>query len=192
MTEPKRTVNYNYLPKQFPAVTSATWKGDSITHRILARIADVARRGDFTLGSEVELFEQAWSDVVEAQYAIGMSNGTDAIAIALQAAGMEPGDEVITSPFSFIATSGAILQAGGRPVFIDTASHLDPNIHPMNMDMPDAAWAVPVMWAGSPSGMVNWSLVKGTKVVVDAAQGMNALAGGDPLGAGDFYGVMVE
>jgi dTDP-4-amino-4,6-dideoxygalactose transaminase len=97
----KRTVPYNYLPKQFPPFTNIG--GNEITVAIIDRIQAVAERGDFTLGKEVGEFEEAWATATGADHAIGMSNGTDAIAIALDAAGMEVGAEVVTSPVSFIA-----------------------------------------------------------------------------------------
>ena len=176
-------VEYNYLSQQFPEdelLSNIKYEDANITTRILWRIADVAKRGDFTLGSEVEEFEQAWASVQRSRFAVGMSNGTDAIAIALQAAGLVPGDEVLTSPVSFIATTGAIVQAGGKPIFMDVESYLEPNIRARYAPT-EAKWAVPVMWAGSPQFLDEWDR-SDFKVVVDAAQGMNAaIFGGNPL-----------
>jgi dTDP-3-amino-2,3,6-trideoxy-4-keto-D-glucose/dTDP-3-amino-3,4,6-trideoxy-alpha-D-glucose/dTDP-2,6-dideoxy-D-kanosamine transaminase len=184
MTEPTRTVPYNYLPKQFPPSSDA---GDSstsnITKRILDRIEDVIIRGDFTLGREVGEFEEAWSQVVGTNFSIGVSNGTDAIALGLEAAGLEPGERVATSPMSFIATSGAIAQARGIPVYQDIVSYDNPSISP-SATSDDIDWAVPVLWAGSPFGLKEWNDSR-FKVVIDAAQGMNALSGGSTLSALD-------
>jgi dTDP-4-amino-4,6-dideoxygalactose transaminase len=184
----KITVPYNYLPMQFPRRGLMEDNGATplnITDHILDRIEDVAMRGDFTLGTEVGEFEAEWAKAVGTRHAIGMSNGTDAIAIALDAAGMVVGDEVITSPVSFPATTGAIIQAGGRPKFVDVAGMNRPNIRPQ--DVPDsvfanAQWFAPVLWAGSPYGVDEWNKVQGASVVLDSAQGVNALSQGRKLG----------
>jgi dTDP-3-amino-2,3,6-trideoxy-4-keto-D-glucose/dTDP-3-amino-3,4,6-trideoxy-alpha-D-glucose/dTDP-2,6-dideoxy-D-kanosamine transaminase len=180
MTAKTRTVPYNYLPQQFPPAAD-TADGANITTRILDRLHDVIIRGDFTLGREVGEFEDAWAKVVGASMSIGVSNGTDAIALGLEAAGLQPGEEVATSPTSFIATSGAIVQARGIPVYQDIVAYNNPSIIPASASS-ELKWAVPVLWAGSPSGLGQWN-DSNFKVVVDSAQGMNALSGGSPLGA---------
>ena len=179
----KRTVPYNYLPKQFPPFTNIG--GNEITVAIIDRIQAVAERGDFTLGKEVGDFEEAWATATGADHAIGMSNGTDAIAVALDAAGMEVGAEVVTSPVSFIATAGAIIQAGGRPKFVDVDSPIAPNIVAKSIPadvLANSKWFLPVLWAGSPHGIADWNTIEGATVVLDAAQGVNALVDGKKLG----------
>jgi len=169
-------VPYNYLDRQFDATP--------LTGRILARLGALASRGDFTLGREVAEFESAWAELVGTKHAVGMSNGTDAIAVALQAAGLQPGEEVLTSPVSFIATTGAIIQAGGKPVFMDVDRVDAPNIDTLQKGfLPDSSvrWAVPVLWAGNPKSVEGWDIWKG-KAIVDAAQAVNALVDGKPLG----------
>ena len=163
-------VPYNYLDRQFGP-------SSGLTPTILARIRDVAERGDFTLGAEVDEFESAWAKLVGTKYAIGMSNGTDAIAVALIAAGLQPGEEVLTSPVSFIATTGAIIQAGGKPVFQDVAQVDAPNIatHAPGTNIMKKSrqdWVVPVLWAGNLSFVDQWPHY-GRKVVIDAAQAVN-------------------
>jgi len=74
---------------------------------------------NFILGEEVKKFESDFAKYCGAKYAVGVANGTDAIKIAVLAAGIKKGDEVITTPFTFIATAEAIVQAGGVPVFAD-------------------------------------------------------------------------
>ena len=67
----------------------------------------------------VEEFEQAFAAYCDGRYCMGVSSGTDALRFALMAAGVEPGDAVITVPNTFIATTEAISQAGAQPVFVD-------------------------------------------------------------------------
>ena len=95
-----------------------------------AAIARVLDSGQLILGPEVEAFEREAAEYLEARHAVGLNSGTDALVIALRALGIGPGDEVITSPFSFFATSEAIQLVGAVPVFVDLAEGafaLDPD-----------------------------------------------------------------
>jgi dTDP-4-amino-4,6-dideoxygalactose transaminase len=82
-------------------------------------IARVVAHGQFVQGPEVVEFEQSFAEFCEACYCIGTSNGTTAIELVLRAAGIGPTDEVVTTPFTFIATVGPILLTGARPVLVD-------------------------------------------------------------------------
>lgn len=90
-----------------------------IEDEIRARIEPVISAQAFVLGPVVEEFEAAVAELLSVKHAIGVASGTDALLLPLRALDLEPGDEVITTPFTFFATAGAIHNAGARPVFVD-------------------------------------------------------------------------
>lgn len=90
-----------------------------IEGEIQAALGAVLRRGRFILGPELEALEREVAGFTGVPHAVGVASGSDALRLALVALGIGPGDEVITSAFSFIASGTAILQAGARPVFAD-------------------------------------------------------------------------
>jgi dTDP-4-amino-4,6-dideoxygalactose transaminase len=101
----------------------------SIRPEIDAAIRNVLENGAFILGAEVEAFEQEFAAYCGAKFGIGVNSGTSALHLALLAAGVGEGDEVITTPFTFVATAAAIRYAGARPVFVDIepdSFNLDP------------------------------------------------------------------
>lgn len=152
-----------------------------------AAIARVIDRGWFVLGPEVEHFETEFATAVTARHAVGVNTGTDALALALRALDIGPGDEVITTPLSAAYTALAILMTGARPVFAD----IDPER--LTMD-PDAAAAavtprtralMPVHLYGQPADMPRIMEVArrhGLAVIEDAAQSHLATCGGTPIG----------
>jgi dTDP-4-amino-4,6-dideoxygalactose transaminase len=84
-----------------------------------AAIEATGAKGQFILGPQVEAFEQEFAEYTDTRHAIAVANGTDALVLALKSFGVGPGDEVITSPFSFFASAEAIDLAGATPVFAD-------------------------------------------------------------------------
>jgi dTDP-4-amino-4,6-dideoxygalactose transaminase len=91
--------------------------------RITERLTAVARSGRYILGPEVDAFEREFADFCGARHCIGVGNGTDAITIALRAAGVEQGDEVVVPSFTFYASAEAIANMGAKPVFCDIDPH---------------------------------------------------------------------
>lgn len=91
----------------------------TIKSEIDGAVLRVLESSQFVLGEEVEAFERDFASYCQAKYAIGVNSGTSALHLALLAAGIGPGDEVITVPFTFVATAAAVIYAGARPVFVD-------------------------------------------------------------------------
>jgi dTDP-4-amino-4,6-dideoxygalactose transaminase len=100
----------------------------SIKAEIDAAIGRVMQHSQFILGQEVKTFEGEMAAYCGTGFAVGVASGTDALHLALLACGVGPGDEVITTPFTFIATAGAVVNCNARPVFVD----IDPQTY--NMD----------------------------------------------------------
>ncbi len=94
-----------------------------IREEVLAAIEQVCASQQFVLGAEVEALERAVAAFTGASAAVGCASGTDALWLALVAAGVRPGDAVITTAFSFFASASAIARAGARPVFVDVDPH---------------------------------------------------------------------
>ncbi len=150
-------------------------------------IARVLDSGWFILGPEVTAFESELSQALGARDAVSVANGTDALALALRALGVGPGDEVITSGVSAAFTALAVVQAGARPVFVD----VDPRT--LNLDperllpaiTPRTKAIVPVHLYGHPADMgpiLDLARERGIAVLEDACQAHGARHHGRPVG----------
>jgi dTDP-4-amino-4,6-dideoxygalactose transaminase len=153
--------------------------------RAIQRILD---RTTFILGDEVRDFEAAFASYVTAGGAVGVSSGTAAIELSLRAIGLQPGEEVITTAHTFIATAEAITNAGGRPVFadIDPATYnLDPNrVEDLVGDRTRAI--LPVHLYGQPADMtalLDIAQRRGLYLIEDAAQAVGAEIDGRRCGS---------
>ena len=150
----------------------------------------VLRSGTYILGETVEAFETAFAERVGVGFAVGVASGTDALALALQALGIGAGDEVVTSPFTFVATATAILATGATPVFADVL----PDTFNLDLGAVDAritdrtAAIVPVHLFGQMADMValeDVAAAHGLAIVEDAAQAFGATqAFGAPRSSG--------
>jgi dTDP-4-amino-4,6-dideoxygalactose transaminase len=148
----------------------------------------VVNRGWFVLGPELEAFEREFAETSQAPYAVGVGNGTDALAIALRTLGIGPGDEVITSPLSAVYSALAIMMVGARPVFAD--------IDPLRLTIDPQAIAaavtgrtaavMPVHLYGQPADMpaiVDVAGRHGLAIIEDCCQAHLATCGGKPVGS---------
>jgi dTDP-4-amino-4,6-dideoxygalactose transaminase len=150
-------------------------------------IARVIARGWFILGPELEAFEREFAVAAGTTHAVGVGTGTDALAIALRALGIGPGDEVITSPLSAAYSALAIMMAGARPVFADIDPQrltLDPRAAAAAVT-PKTAAIMPVHLYGQPTDMPSLTEVArrhGLAVVEDCCQAHLATCGGRLVG----------
>ena len=112
-------VEFSYLRRQFGQARRGEDPGRFYTDRIIEDIRDFVETADFTLGEKLEEFESKFSELVGVKHSIGVNSGTDALILSLKALGIGPGDEVVTSAETFIATAGAIAATGATPVFVD-------------------------------------------------------------------------
>jgi len=145
---------------------------DEAIHRVLDR-------QDFILGEEVEKLEQEIASYCGVHYAVGVSSGTDALTIALMALGIGQGSEVITTPYSFFATSSSIARLGAKPVFVD----IEPSSYNIDADKVESKITsrtkaiLPVHFAGQTCDMDTLSdiaLNYDIPIVEDCAQSIGA------------------
>lgn len=161
---------------------------DELSDEITSAIESVARGGRYILGPNVKAFESEIADFTDCEHAVGVGSGTDALHLALRALGIGPGDEVITSPFTFIATTEAILMVGATPVFVD----IDPrtfNIDTSQIEAkitPKTKAILPVHIYGQPCDMdaiMSLAEKHSLRVVEDCAQAIGASWKGKAVGS---------
>jgi dTDP-4-amino-4,6-dideoxygalactose transaminase len=163
----------------------------SIRDQVLAAVARVCDSQKYILGEEVENFEREFAALCDVSQGVACASGTDALWLALAAAGVKPGDSVVTTPFSFFATASSIIRAGARPVFVD----IEPdtlNIDPAKIEekfrgaSPRPRAIMPVHLYGQCADMDAISLLAGqfkAAVIEDAAQAAAACWNGKPAGS---------
>ncbi|MBE0447874.1 MAG: DegT/DnrJ/EryC1/StrS family aminotransferase [Actinobacteria bacterium] len=160
----------------------------SIQEEIESEVLGVLRSGHYILGPKVEEFERAIADYCGVKYAVGVANGTDALVLSLDAIGVGPGDEVITSPFTFFASAESISRLGAKPVFVD----IDPQTYNLAADQIGSKITsrtkaiIPVHIFGQPAEMdaINDIASRyGIKVIEDACQAIGAEYCGRKVGS---------
>ena len=165
----------------------------TIKDEIDAAIRAVVESGHFILGREVAAFEYEMAAYCGAAYGIGVGNGTDALRLALEVAGVRPGDEVITTPFTFVATAEMISQVGAVPVFADIEVDgygLDP-LDVARKITPHTKAMIPVHLYGEPAAMeplMKLAEAHGLVVIEDAAQAIGAESAGRRAGSIGHFG----
>jgi dTDP-4-amino-4,6-dideoxygalactose transaminase len=169
-------------------VLDLTPEHDMLWDELQAEALRVLRSGRFVLGPDVEAFEQDMADYLGVRHAIGLNSGTDALVIGLRALGIGPGDEVITTPFTFFATAEAISLTGAKPVFVDIepdSFNLDPRLledaitERTRAIIPVHLFGRPVDWTGISEVAADHDL----RVLEDAAQSIGARFEGRMTGA---------
>ncbi|HSS06507.1 MAG TPA: DegT/DnrJ/EryC1/StrS aminotransferase family protein [Rhodanobacteraceae bacterium] len=171
--------NNDFLPITRPSIDEAT----------IAAVGDVLRSGWITSGPKVRAFEAQLSEMFGGRPVRTMSSATGAMEIALALAGIGPGDEVITTPLSWVATANVVLRAGARPVFVDC----DARTRNIDLALVEAAITprtralLPVDLAGLPvdrDRLYEIARAHKLRVIEDAAQSMGANWAGRAVGAG--------
>jgi dTDP-4-amino-4,6-dideoxygalactose transaminase len=159
----------------------------------LDAIRRIGGSGAFILGPEVHAFEHEFAEYVDAPHAVSVANGTDALILALEASGIGPGDEVITSPYSFFATAEVVSRVGATPVFVD----IDPATFNLDVGQVEARVTartravIPVHLFGCPVDMTALNDIadrRGLVVVEDCAQACGATHGGRRVGGWGGFG----
>ncbi len=147
--------------------------------QITAAIREVLDSGAFILGPAVVRLEERMARYCERRFAVAVASGTDALRLTLSALGIGPGDEVITTPFSFVATASTIVRCGATPVFAD----IDPESFNLDPDRIESAISprtraiLPVHLYGQPAEMDpirDLAAARGLRVIEDCAQAVGA------------------
>lgn len=149
----------------------------TIRDEVVAALMEVVDQQAFILGDPVAQLECSVAGLSQVKFAVGCANGTDAILLALRALGVGHGDEVVTTPFTFFATGGAIHNVGARPVFVDIdprSYNIDPaQVTPAISPSTKAVIAVDLFGQMAPIELVK-AAANGLPVIEDAAQSIGA------------------
>ena len=176
-------ISHNYLPRQYQETSIPNINHNYLKEQfadyptIFKEIERLILNCDYTLGKAVDEFENNICRLTGAKYCIGVGSGTDALFLSLKAAGIKEGDEVITTPYTFFATIGAIVTAGAKPVFVDIQEdyNLNPDLIEKAMTRNTKA-ILPVHWSGIPCKMEKILQIANKhnlKVIEDACHGIN-------------------
>jgi dTDP-4-amino-4,6-dideoxygalactose transaminase len=161
---------------------------EQLREEIAVALQGVLDSGAFVLGPDVKALEREVADYCRCRYGVGVASGTDALRLSLAALEIGPGDEVITTPFTFVATANTISHSGGRPVFVD----IDPLTYNLDPDAVAAAVTprtkaiVPVHLYGQPADMDAIMAIAqqhNLAVIEDAAQAIGAEYKGQRAGS---------
>ncbi len=165
----------------------------AIKEEIMQALSRAMEGQQFILGQEVQSFENEIAVLVGTRAAVGCASGSDALLLALLALGIGPGDEVITTPFTFIATAGSVARVGAKPVFVDIhpeTFNIDPKlIEPAINERTRAL--IPVHLFGLAADLdAILRMADGHKLAVieDAAQAIGACYHGTPVGSRGTFG----
>ncbi|GAB4390023.1 MAG: DegT/DnrJ/EryC1/StrS family aminotransferase [Thermodesulfovibrionales bacterium] len=160
---------------------------EELRPELMEAVSQVLQSTQYVLGPKVSEFEARVAEYCGVPEAVGVASGTDALHIALDAAGVGDGDEVITTPFTFFATVEAIIYTGATPVFVDIRAE-DFNIDPGAIEekiTPRTKAILPVHMFGHPADMEAIAGIAerhGLKVIEDCAQAFGASIGGRKVG----------
>jgi perosamine synthetase len=158
-----------------------------ISEADIQAVADVLRTPFLSLGPKLPEFEARFAEYTAARYATATSSGTAALHLAVRALGIGPGDEVITSPFSFVASANCVLFEGAKPVFVDidgTSFNLDPDLIDRHIT-PRTKAILPVHVFGRPANMdaiLDIARRHSLYVIEDACEALGARWGGRSVG----------
>jgi len=168
-------VKYSYLPEQFADFES-----------MIPELREFVASGEFTLGPYVDKFEKKFAKFIGIKHVISTNNGTDALILCLKALGVGQGDEVITVANTFVATAGAVVACGAKPVFVDCDERYSIDVTKIEQAITKKTKAIlPVHWAGAPADMksvMDIASKHDLPVVEDACPSVGATIDGRSVG----------